>query len=241
MQNATKAYLSTQVTTTSQADLLILLYDGAIKYLAQAKEAIGRKDIKAKGQLLGRASDVINELQSSLNKEKGGEIAENLSRLYFYCNSRLLMANLKLDCEAIDQVVNILKGLRSAYAEIRDLTPSPQAPVQAAAPQTARPVNLGMAAAATAAAVRARQAGAYQANAAPQPAPVAPSAAAPAQAAATPEAPRAPGPDAAPDTPQAAATAEQPPSAEAPAQSDQRTLSLHLKRATAAYGSTSAR
>jgi len=240
MQNATKAYISTQVTTTNQADILILLYDGAIKFLAQAREAIGRKDMKEKGQLLGKASDVINELQSSLNKEKGGEIAENLSRLYFYCNSRLLMANLKLDVEAIDQVVNILKGLRSAYAEIRDVVPTQQAPIQSSAPQTARPINLGTAA--TAAATRIRQAGAYQ-TAAQQ---------TPQQPAATPVAPVAPAPQAEIAQPVAAAEGTppvenaEPPRPETGQAAPQpnlhavpRSLSANLRRATAAYGSTS--
>ena len=52
MQNATKAYISTQVTTTSQADILILLYDGAIKFLAQAKDAIERKDMKERNNFV---------------------------------------------------------------------------------------------------------------------------------------------------------------------------------------------
>ncbi len=238
MQNATKAYISTQVTTTSQADILILLYDGAIKFLAQAKDAIERKDMKEKGQLLAKASDVINELQSSLNKEKGGEIAENLSRLYFYCNSRLLMANLKLDVEAIEQVVNILKGLRSAYAEIRDVVPTQQAPIQSSAPQTARPINLGTAA--TAAATRMRQAGAYQtaAQQAPQQQPAA-APAAPVPPAETPEPVAAatgipPVENAEPPRPEAGQTAPQPPLQAVP-----RSLSANLRRATAAYGSTS--
>lgn len=230
MQNATKAYLSTQVTTTTQADLLIMLYDGAIKYLMMAKEAIIRKDMKGKGQLLGKASDVINELQSSLNKEKGGEIAENLSRLYFYCNSRLLMANLKLDVEAIDQVVNILKGLRSAYAEIREIAPTPQAPVQSAAQQTARPMNLG-AAAASVAAHRARQAEAYQASSAHiTPPPAQPSQPAPVQATAA---------QVSADAPEASPGETGREMSQSPAQSEPRVLHMSLRRATAAYGSTS--
>ena len=176
--------------------------------------------------------------ESSLNKEKGGEIAENLSRLYFYCNSRLLMANLKLDVEAIEQVVNILKGLRSAYAEIRDVVPTQQAPIQSSAPQTARPINLGTAA--TAAATRMRQAGAYQtaAQQAPQQQPAA-APAAPVPPAETPEPVAAatgipPVENAEPPRPEAGQTAPQPPLQAVP-----RSLNANLRRATAAYGSTS--
>lgn len=234
MQNATKAYISTQVTTTTQADLLILLYDGAIKYLAQARDAIERKDVKAKGQLLGKASDVVNELMSSLNKDKGGEIAENLARLYFYCNSRLLTANLKMDVEAIDQVVNILRGLRSAYAEIREIAPTSQTPVQPSANQTARPINLGVAASAAAAAMRSRQAGAYQT---PPPRPAQP----PIQLRPQPQAPAdvpqpAPAERPAPVQPPAAAPQ---PVAQPVAQEVPRPGNLYLKRASAAYGNIS--
>ncbi|WP_051693810.1 flagellar export chaperone FliS [Desulfohalovibrio reitneri] len=148
MQNAAQAYLHTQVNTTSQSDILILLYDGAVKFLNQAITSIEKKDVKQKGIELGKATDIINELQSSLNKEKGGELAENLSRLYFYCNSKLLQANLKLDADAVREVIKILEGLRSAYAQIRDQQGGQPQGQQAAS----RPPSLGAAAAAAAAA-----------------------------------------------------------------------------------------
>lgn len=241
MQNATKAYLSTQVTTTTQADLLILLYDGAIKFLAQAREAIERRDVKAKGELLGKASDIVNELMSSLNKEKGGEIAENLARLYFYCNSRLLTANLKMDVEAIDQVVNILRGLRSAYDEIRDIVPTSQTPVQPSLNQTARPLNLGAAASAAAAAMRSRQAGAYQSTA-PRPVQppiqLRPQPQTPADASVAPH-PEQPVPPVTPAATRAPAQTAPQPAPQPTPQEAPRPGSLYLKRANAAYGNIS--
>jgi flagellar protein FliS len=115
MQTAARAYLKTQVNTTSQGDLLILLYEGALKYLAQAKEKIAVRDYAAKGILISRALDILNELQSSLNAQKGGELADNLQKLYFYCSTRLLLANLKMDIAIIDEVVRILSGLSEAF------------------------------------------------------------------------------------------------------------------------------
>lgn len=231
MHKATRAYIATQVGTTSQADLLILLYDGAMKYLSQAKERILARDFKGKGQLLAKASDVINELQSSLNKEKGGEIAENLSRLYFYCNSRLLMANLKMDTEAIDQVINILKGLRSAYAEIKGAVETAVPDEQAKAP--AKPLSL--AAAATAMKMQ------------PPAAPAQPAAqAAAAGGPKTPAAPEAAGQKAAPGG--AADGAEKRPAPEsapkpAPEASPQppRPVTLQVRRAAMAYGNSQGR
>lgn len=118
MLKAAQAYFQTQVTTTSQGHLLLLLYDGAIKFLKQAKEKIQEKNYAEKGMLISKAMDVINELDSSLNSHKGGEIAANLHNLYFFCNTRLLKANLNMDCVLIDEVIKILAGLRDAFAQI---------------------------------------------------------------------------------------------------------------------------
>lgn len=118
MIKGSQAYVEAQFNTTGQGEVLLLLYDGAIKFLNQAKEKILEKDFGAKGILISKALDVINELESSLNMNLGGEIAENLHNLYVLCTTRLLQANLKLDIALIDSVIDVLSGLRSAYAEI---------------------------------------------------------------------------------------------------------------------------
>jgi flagellar protein FliS len=118
MSKAANAYLATQVTTTSQGRLLVMLYDAGIKFLKQAKEYMLAKDYAKKGILISRAIDIISELASSLNKEKGGQIAENLQALYTYCNFELARANLRMDAAKLDEIVNILTNLRDAYAQI---------------------------------------------------------------------------------------------------------------------------
>ncbi|WP_457571513.1 flagellar export chaperone FliS [Desulfovulcanus sp.] len=118
MQSAARAYLQTKVNTTTQEELVVLLFEAAIKFLQQAKEKIKENDFAEKGILISKALDIISELDASLNPEKGGEIAKNLHSLYFYCQTRLLIANLKLDCGIIDEVIDILKKIGSAFAEI---------------------------------------------------------------------------------------------------------------------------
>ena len=118
MNKAAHAYFKTNVSTTDQGHLLIMLYDGALKFLAQAREKIEAKDYAAKGILISKVIDIISELAGSLNMEKGGSLATNLNNLYLLCTARLLQANLKMDTKALDSVVKILEGLRSAYAEI---------------------------------------------------------------------------------------------------------------------------
>ena len=136
MLKAANAYMQTQVTTTNQAEVLIMLYDGAIKFLNRAKDCIEAKDVAGKGRLISKALDIINELDCSLAVETGGELADNLHNLYFYCSSRLLMASLKMNSTIVDEVLVCLSGLRNAYHEIMT-----QPEAQAAAAQAA--ANLG--------------------------------------------------------------------------------------------------
>lgn len=120
MNKAANAYFQTKVSTTDQGQLLIMLYDGALKYLAQARDKILAKDYAGKGVLISKVIDIINELSASLNLEKGGSLATNLNNLYVLCTARLLQANLKMNVESLDSVTQILSGLRSAYAQIVD-------------------------------------------------------------------------------------------------------------------------
>lgn len=136
MQSAANAYRQTQVTTTTPGHIVIMLYDAAITFLEQSKEYITAKNYAQKGVLISQALDVIAELDSSLNTDKGGDIAQNLHSLYMYCNGRLLLANLKMDPALVDEVIGILTSFRSAFAEISSTQP-PVAP-RTAATQYAR-------------------------------------------------------------------------------------------------------
>ncbi len=118
MLKAAKAYLATQVSTASQGDLLLMLYDTAIKHLRQAIVMMRAGDVAGKGVLISKALSIVSELQESLNKERGGDISKNLFQLYFFCNSRLLMANLKMQPDMVEEVITILSGLRQAFAQI---------------------------------------------------------------------------------------------------------------------------
>lgn len=134
MQKAAQAYLQTQVTTTTQGDLLIMLFDGALKFLARAKESMAAKDYAQKGILISKALDILAELQGSLNSQKGGDLAENLKKIYLLCSSKLLMANLKMDSNLVDEVVRILTGIRDAFSQINtpEFAPPSPGPVQQA-------------------------------------------------------------------------------------------------------------
>ena len=118
MNKAANAYFQTKVSTTDQGQLLLMLYDGALRYLQQARDKRLAKDFAGKGILISKVIDIVNELSASLNMEKGGSLATNLNNLYILCTARLLQANLKMNIESLDSVVQILSGLRGAYAQI---------------------------------------------------------------------------------------------------------------------------
>lgn len=144
MTNPARAYLATQVETTTQGELLIMLYEAAIKFLKRAKIEIDNKDYAKKGIYISKAMAIIHELAESLNKEKGGDITPRLNQLYMFCTSQLIKANIRLDNKMIDDVIRILDGLRSAYAQIVPGHDGKPAQGQAAAGPGALPRVPGM-------------------------------------------------------------------------------------------------
>lgn len=118
MLKAAKVYLATQVTTASKGDLLVMLYDTAIKHLRQSIEKMRERDMAGKGILITKTLAIIGELQRSLDHERGGDISKNLQGLYIFCTNRLLTANIKVNPDMVQDVINVLTGLRQAFAEI---------------------------------------------------------------------------------------------------------------------------
>lgn len=106
------------ITDASPHQLIAMLIDGSLARLASAKGSIERKDYAAKGMNIGKAVDIINGLQSSLDMEVGGEIATNLDRLYDYMVRRLMDASIKNDAAIIDEVVVLLKEIKYGWDNI---------------------------------------------------------------------------------------------------------------------------
>ncbi|NLC52923.1 MAG: flagellar export chaperone FliS, partial [Firmicutes bacterium] len=108
-------------------ELILMMYDGAIRFCNQAKNAIEEKKYYEANQLLQRVQAIIDELNYSLNMD-AGEIAANLRNLYDFIATKLVEANIKKDIVTIDQMVNLLTELRSSWAELQ----SPQKKVVSA-------------------------------------------------------------------------------------------------------------
>ncbi len=120
-KNALNEYRSTGNSSIVYADphqLILRLMNGAIQRIAQAKGAIKQNDIQAKGEFLSKAIAIIGGLSSCLDIEKGGELAANLDSLYEYMNVRLLEANVENNPAKLDEVINLISEIKSAWVQI---------------------------------------------------------------------------------------------------------------------------
>jgi len=120
--NALSAYRETRIRTASQGQLVIMLYDEAVKQLDLALElATGGKlpapKIERFNKALVKAQEIITELMASLDFDAGGDIARNLFSLYNWFNRELLQSNISKDVERIKAVRTMMDELRSAWQE----------------------------------------------------------------------------------------------------------------------------
>jgi flagellar protein FliS len=118
-----KTYRANAVLTASPGQLVLMLYDGALKAMAIAVDAFGRPEedhqrIEVINHQLQKAQNILAELQNGLNLEAGGDFARTLYRLYDYHNRRLFEANLKKDVALVHEVEGLVRSLRDAWAEM---------------------------------------------------------------------------------------------------------------------------
>ena len=110
-------YQDMKVQTASPAQIMIMLYDGAIRFSLQAKKKIEEKDFEGKGIFISKTQAIIDELMNSLDFSIAPELCARLQQLYIYVNERLTDANIKLDAEAVDEVVGLLSTLRDGWKQ----------------------------------------------------------------------------------------------------------------------------
>jgi flagellar protein FliS len=117
-KNPFEEYKKTQITTANQGKLIVMLYDGAIKFLNIAIENMNPQTYDIANNNIIKAQDIITELLLSLNMKEGGEISKNLFNLYMYFKKTLLEANINKDAEMIKGILKLLKDLRDAWDKI---------------------------------------------------------------------------------------------------------------------------
>ncbi len=111
------AYKKTAVSTASKEQILLMLYQAAIKNCKKAIEAIEAKDVAKKGEHIGKLQDIVIELNNSLDFEIGGDIAKELSSLYDYILFSSTQANIKIDVEPLEGCLKVLNTLYEGWQE----------------------------------------------------------------------------------------------------------------------------
>ena len=118
MPRGADAYRRTSVQSSSPLELVVMLYDGAIRFVIEAREAIARNDVRARTAAVSRTLEIVAELQNTLNLKEGGEVGRELDRLYSYMRARLFDVTSTGDDDAAKEVHKLLTTLREGWSQI---------------------------------------------------------------------------------------------------------------------------
>ena len=108
-------YLRDAVLTATPEQLHLMLYDGAIRYALQARDAIAEKDFSTSYERLTKAQNIIAEMQAALNYEINRELCERVAAVYNFIYRKLLDANVNRRVEEIDDAVKVLRIERETW------------------------------------------------------------------------------------------------------------------------------
>lgn len=118
--NTTNEYLKTKVMTASQEQLQLMLYDGAIRFCEQARQAVLDKEIEKSFNLLTRAEAIIMEMVSSLRDDFAPETCAKMRSLYFFCYEKFVAANMKKDVVPLDEGLRVLRHMRETWVMLME-------------------------------------------------------------------------------------------------------------------------
>ena len=120
LPNAYAQYNNSKVLTASPAELTLMLYDGAIKFLNMAIMAIEKKDYEKAHNNIMKTQRIIDEFRSTLNFKY--PVAAEFEKVYEYISRRLVWANVKKDIEIIEECLGHLRGMRDTWKEVMKAT-----------------------------------------------------------------------------------------------------------------------
>jgi flagellar protein FliS len=110
-----QTYRRNQVSTADPGTILLMLYQGAIDFLSQAKVGLERGDLAEKGRCINRALAIISEFLASLNFEVGGEVARNLENLYLFMIDHITAANVTNETKPLEDTIALLRTLKEGW------------------------------------------------------------------------------------------------------------------------------
>jgi flagellar secretion chaperone FliS len=114
----TAAYKQQSILTATPGQLVVMLYDGCLRFLQQGAHAMRDGKLAEAGARLARAEAIIDELLSTLDMDQGGVIASRLQGIYVFCAKHLMEARLERDADKIDRVGDLLSELRDSWVQV---------------------------------------------------------------------------------------------------------------------------
>jgi flagellar protein FliS len=117
--NATFAYRTTDAITTDPVGLVVLLYDTLLKDIREAVLALAAQDFEGRAAAVRHSMLVLQQLQGTLDMERGGVVAENLERFYNFTRAKLLEAQIKMSAEMFEQQIIFVASIREAWTEVQ--------------------------------------------------------------------------------------------------------------------------
>ena len=115
--NAFQKYKTTSVQSASREKLLLMLYEGAIRFTKQAIKAAEEKNIAERGYNIGRAFDIVMELNNTLDHKVGGELALHLEQLYMFLMEQFTKANISGSPEPLQASLKVLENLYDGWVQ----------------------------------------------------------------------------------------------------------------------------
>lgn len=115
---AASKYRGVQLQTSSPAQLVVMLYDGILRFVTEAHAAMETGDRARMGERIGRAIAIVDELTATLDHKFAPELAENMTALYGFAKRRLYEANMNSDAQALSDVKTAIVPLRDAFAQV---------------------------------------------------------------------------------------------------------------------------
>ena len=113
-----QAYRQNAVNGASPVQLVVMLYDGALRFMTEGKAAMAEKQYETQNTKFQRAQRIVMELISTLDMRKGGEVATNLLALYTYVVNELVEGNIHDNAERIDNAIRTMRELRESWIEV---------------------------------------------------------------------------------------------------------------------------
>lgn len=144
-KEVSQKYLAQQIMSASPAKLVAMLYERAITLLHETIKAIETGDITRRWEANAKATEVISHLWGTLDRERGGEIAEKLNQLYGFIMMRLTMIDVENDAQAAREVIELLEPLRRSWHEIAEGQPAARSGIESRS-NPAAPIQISLSA-----------------------------------------------------------------------------------------------